>query len=170
LLEAFANWRRQSPGNQRSLLVMAGPDERDGFRERLDAVAGDLGLRQEVLFTGALYDDAKWAAYQDSDLFVLPSQNENFGNTAAEAIACGTPVLVTDQCGIAPIVDGRAGVVVRHDRASIEAGLQQVLNNNEFYVQLRNQCSNVMRSLGWEEPLTQMESLYQQLVQESHAG
>ena len=65
------------------------------------------------MFTGPLYGDAKWAAYRDADLFVLPSQNENFGNTAAEAVACGTPVLVTDRCGIAPIVDRRAGVVVR---------------------------------------------------------
>ena len=57
------------------------------------------------MFTGPLYDEAKWAAYRDADLFVLPSQSENFGNAAAEAIACGTPVMVTDRCGIAPLVD-----------------------------------------------------------------
>jgi glycosyltransferase involved in cell wall biosynthesis len=170
MLEAFAGWRRQSPGNQRAILVMAGPDERDGFRERLESFAGELGLHHSVLFTGPLYEGAKWAAYQDADLFVLPSQNENFGNTAAEAIACGTPVLVTDQCGIAPMVDGRAGVVVRHDLASIEAGLQRVLNNPKVSAQLRCECSNVMRSLGWAEPLAQMESLYLQLIGEKHAG
>src|SRR5258707_10522893 len=32
-------------------------------------------------------------------IFVLPSQNENFGNTAAESVAAGTPVIVTDRCG-----------------------------------------------------------------------
>ena len=35
----------------------------------------------------------KWAAYQDADVFVLPSQNEDFGISATEAIACGTPVI-----------------------------------------------------------------------------
>ncbi len=166
MIEAFARWCRQSSANQGALLVMAGPDEHDGFRERLETLAGELGLHQKVLFTGPLYDDAKWAAYQDADLFVLPSQNENFGNTAAEAIACGTPVLVTDQCGIAPIVDGSAGVVVRHDLASIEAGLQLVLDNQKYNEQLRSECSNVVRSLSWAEPLAQMEALYSKLIQE----
>ena len=37
----------------------------------------------------------KWQAYRNTDVIVLPSQNENFGNTAAESAACGAPVIVT---------------------------------------------------------------------------
>jgi len=166
MLEAFAHWQRRANGSRPSLLVLAGPDEGDGFRRRLETLCIKLGLQERVLFTGPLYGEAKWAAYRDADLFVLPSQNENFGNTAAEAVACGTPVLVTDTCGIAPIVDRRAGLVVSHDCGALEAGLERILGDPAFAAQLRAGCGDVARSLGWQEPLAQMESLYKQLLSE----
>ena len=166
MLEAFSRWHRRGNGPRGSILVVAGPDEGDGFRQRLETQAAQMGLNGGVLFTGPLYGDAKWAAYRDADLFVLPSQNENFGNTAAEAVACGTPVLVTDRCGIAPIVDQRAGVVVPHDCAALEAGLGQILDDPAFAARLRTGCKEVARSLGWAEPLAEMESLYRNLVSE----
>jgi glycosyltransferase involved in cell wall biosynthesis len=168
MLEAFARWHRRNNGSPSSLLVVAGPDEGDGFRQHLENFAAQVGLNGGVLFTGPLYGDAKWAAYRDADLFVLPSLSENFGNTAAEAVACGTPVLVTDRCGIAPIVDRRAGLVVAHDCAALEAGLEKILNDPAFAARLRAGCGEVARSLGWAEPLAQMESLYQELVSAGH--
>ncbi len=170
MLEAFAHWKRHESGPRPSMLVVAGPDEGDGFRQRLETLAAQMGLNGGVLFTGPLYDDAKWSAYRDADLFVLPSQNENFGNTAAEAVACGTPVLVTDQCGIAPLIDQRAGLVVPHDRAALEAGLRRILDDPAMSARLRAGCGEVARSLDWGEPLAQMESLYRQLVAGGHKG
>jgi glycosyltransferase involved in cell wall biosynthesis len=170
MLEAFARWYRRNNGSQPSLLVLAGPDEGDGFRQHLETFAAQVGLNGGVLFTGPLYGDAKWAAYRDADLFVLPSQNENFGNTAAEAVACGTPVLVTDRCGIAPIVDRRAGLVVSHDCDALGAGLEKILDDPAFAAHLRAGCRDVARSLSWAEPLAQMESLYQGLVSARHQG
>jgi glycosyltransferase involved in cell wall biosynthesis len=169
MLEAFSHWHQRSDGPGGSILVIAGPDEGDGFLQRLEAQAERMGMNGGVLFTGPLYGDAKWAAYRDADLFVLPSQNENFGNTAAEAVACGTPVLVTDRCGIAPIVDRRAGVVVPHDCAALEAGLGRVLNDTAFAANLRAGCKDVARSMGWAEPLAEMESLYRDLISEKRA-
>jgi glycosyltransferase involved in cell wall biosynthesis len=170
IIEAFSRWCRRSEGSPRPLLVVAGPDEGDGFRLRLEKQAARLGLNGGVLFTGPLYGDAKWAAYRDADLFVLPSQNENFGNTAAEAVACGTPVLVTDRCGIAPIVDRRAGLVVPHDCAALESGLSEILDDPGFAARLRAGCETVSRSLGWAEPLAEMENVYQALLMEGRSG
>ena len=48
-----------------------------------------------VAILGPIYGKAKTAAYREADLFVLPSLNENFGLTAAEALAAGTPVIST---------------------------------------------------------------------------
>ena len=166
MLEAFARWRRGTGEPQSAFLVVAGPDEGDGYRQRLEALATGLGLNTGVLFTGPLYDEAKWAAYRDADLFVLPSQNENFGNTAAEAVACGTPVLVTDRCGIAPLVDQRAGLVVPHDREALRAGLARLLEDEALRQRLRAGCGEVARALGWDEPLAVMEELYAELVAE----
>jgi glycosyltransferase involved in cell wall biosynthesis len=125
-----------------------------------------MGLSGRVLFTGPLYGDAKWAAYRDADVFVLPSLNENFGNTAAEAVASGTPVLVTDRCGIAPLVDRRAGLVVPHDAAALEAGLARILDDEGLYAQLRDGCQGVTDSLGWAEPLAEIQTTYAQIISE----
>jgi len=170
LLEAFERWHRGSSASRGSVLVLAGPDEGDGFRRRLETSASRSGLNGGILFTGPLYGEAKWSAYRDADLFVLPSQNENFGNTAAEAVACGTPVLVTDRCGIAPIVDRQAGLVVPHDCAALEAGLGKILDDPAYAAQLRAGCAEVARSLGWAEPLAEMETLYRGLISGERAA
>jgi glycosyltransferase involved in cell wall biosynthesis len=164
MLEAFSRWNGEGNGSRGSVLVMAGPDEGDGFRQRLEAIATQLGLNGRVLFTGPLYGEAKWAAYRDADVFVLPSQNENFGNTAAEAVACGTPVLVTDRCGIAPLVDQRAGLVVPHNCEALATGLARILEAPGLAANLRGGCKAVANSLSWAEPLAQMEALYRELI------
>ena len=166
MLEVFSQWTRRGNGSLGSVLVMAGPDEGDGFREHLESLVSQLELNGRVLFTGPLYGHEKWAAYRDADVFVLPSQNENFGNTAAEAIASGTPVLVTDRCGIAPLIGQRAGLVVPHECAALEAGMARILDDRAFAAQLRAGCNEVRNSLSWAEPLAQMEALYQAIVSE----
>jgi glycosyltransferase involved in cell wall biosynthesis len=166
LLKAFSRWNQRGNEASGSVLVMAGPDEGNGMRRHLQGIAAQMGLNGNVLFTGPIYGDAKWAAYRDADVFVLPSQNENFGNTAAESVACGTPVLVTDRCGIAPIVGGRAGLVVPHDGAALEAGLAEILGDRALAARLREGCSEVANSLTWAEPLAQMEALYRDLIVE----
>jgi glycosyltransferase involved in cell wall biosynthesis len=167
-VEAFADWRSQASGNRSAILVIAGPHEEDHFRAALESYAAGLGLRDSVLFPGALYGDAKWAAYRDADVFVLPSQNENFGNTAGEAVACGTPVLLTDRCGIAPLVQDRAGLVAGFNRAALGKALALLLEDDELRYRLRAGCAEVTRSLTWDEPLGEMESLYSAAVADAH--
>ncbi len=144
-------------------LVFAGPDE-SGMMARLSAKAAQLGLGSQVHFSGAIFEEAKWAAYRDADVFVLPSQNENFGNTAAESIAAGTPVVVTEQCGIAPLLADVAGLVVPHEEASLGRAINAVLDDSELRARLAEGCATVTARLGWEEPVREMEALYNRLA------
>src|SRR2546430_13403195 len=109
-------------------LVFAGPDE-SGVEAELGQMARQLGVLSKVLFAGPVFGESKWAAYRDADVFVLPSRNENFGNTAAEAVAAGTPVIVTEQCGIAPLLADEAGLVVRHDKMALSNALARILRD-----------------------------------------
>ena len=59
LLEGFANWRADSGRGQNAVLVLAGPEEGDGFLAKLRSMVDRLGIREQVLFAGPLYDDAK---------------------------------------------------------------------------------------------------------------
>jgi glycosyltransferase involved in cell wall biosynthesis len=160
LLRAFAEVRRQLDGAK---LVLAGPDE-GGMKRQLEQVAEQLGVSQCIQFTGPLFGQDKWAAYQDADIFVLPSQNENFGNTAAEAVAAGTPVIVTEQCGIAPLLANEAGLVVKHELRKLAEALARFLTDNKLRGHLRAGCAKVTKDLGWEGPVCEMESLYDKCV------
>jgi glycosyltransferase involved in cell wall biosynthesis len=162
LLEAFA--MLPAPlANDTVRLVFAGPDD-GGMQAKLSQMAERLGIASRVIFCGPLFDATKWEAYRDADVFVLPSQNENFGNTAAEAAAAGTPVIVTQGCGVAPLLADVAGLVVPHDSAAISRSIARLLTEPDLHAQLTAGCKRARAQLGWEEPAREMESLYRQLV------
>ncbi|GAI33437.1 unnamed protein product, partial [marine sediment metagenome] len=89
-----------------TLLVFVGPD--DGYLPALKKLVKELMIEEKVLFTGPLFGKEKLEAYVDADVYVLPSSYEIFGLTVLEACACGTPVVVTEACGLANWVDQRA--------------------------------------------------------------
>jgi glycosyltransferase involved in cell wall biosynthesis len=165
LIEAFSGWREKSGDAADSVLVLAGPSERDGYVSRLRKFADQLELHDAVRFVGPLYDDAKWQAYRDADVFVLPSQNENFGNTAAESAACGTPVIVTDSCGIASFVKG-AGLVVAHNLVELKRALTEMLDDPARLRRYRDGCAEMVRSLSWTGPVSESEQLYERCLAE----
>lgn len=165
LLEAFAETqKRLTPAAM--ALAFVGPDE-GGVRAQLEQQAAQLGIQASVHFAGPVFGQEKWAAYRDSDVFVLPSQNENFGNTAAESMAAGTPVIVSEGCGIAPLLANQAGLVVRHDVKALAGTLEKFLGDSELHGHLKAGCAKVTLSLGWEEPVREMELLYAQCVSRS---
>jgi glycosyltransferase involved in cell wall biosynthesis len=90
LLRAWAIVEAGHPGWR---LQIAGPAE-DRYDVQLRALASSLGLAR-VSIEGPIYGDAKLAAYRRADLFVLPTLNENFAMTVAEALAAGIPVIAT---------------------------------------------------------------------------
>ena len=164
LLKAFAGATGSGPGRgRRADLAFVGPDE-TGMKARLAKMAKSLGLGERVHFSDALEGEAKWQAYRDADIFVLPSQNENFGNTAAEAVAAGTPVIVTDQCGIAPLLEDVAGMVVKHDEKDLRGALARLLEDNGLRTKLKEGCKIAYHRLDWEEPLAEMEAAYRSLA------
>ena len=120
LLEAFAD--ELAPRLPELALVLAGPDP-GGLLPGLMARAAQRGLGDRVVAPGMLTGDAKWGAFRAAEAFCLPSHQENFGIAVAEALACGTPVLISDQVGIWREIEADgAGLVGPDDRAGI-AGL-----------------------------------------------
>lgn len=162
LLQAFAEIS-ETPEGRQAHLAFAGPDE-GSMLSRLEGMAKQLRVRERVHFAGPLEGPEKWAAYRDAHIFVLPSQNENFGNTAAEAVAAGTPVIVTDHCGIAPLLRDKAAIVVGHNRSELASALKELLHNTSLYGKLQSGCASVLESLGWNQPLVETEALYEKLV------
>ena len=164
LLRAFAMLSK-SLKDTKLVLVYAGPDEA-GMKNRLSEESRELSIEPMVRFCGPLFDEEKWAAYRDADIFVLPSQNENFGNTAGEAAGAGTPVVITDRCGIAPLLADVAGLVVSHDVAAIAKGMERVLSEPGLHARLAAGCLKAALALDWGTPAREMEALYGALINE----
>lgn len=77
-------------------LVIAGPEDGD-YGNIIRELVRAHGLTDRVVFTGMLHGRDRVAALADADLFVLPSYQENFGIVVPEALAAGTPAVVSDQ-------------------------------------------------------------------------
>jgi glycosyltransferase involved in cell wall biosynthesis len=159
LIEAFA---QACPDSAR--LVIAGPEGEPGYRVRLEKCARDSGVAARVLFTGPLYEGDKNSALADADIFALPSRYENFANVAAEAIACGVPVIITPFCGIRSLVEGRAGLVVAPEKQALAAALRKLISDPGLYAKLKAGCGEVAAQLSWDRLTKQMEGHYAQLL------
>jgi glycosyltransferase involved in cell wall biosynthesis len=157
LLEALAQI-----GGDKIKLVIAGPEGESGYLAFLRDKARMLGIDQRVLFPGPLYEDALKEAFVDATVFALPSRYENFGNAAAEAIACGTPVVVTDRCGIAHLVDGRAGLVTSYDSQAVGQALMELLDNPMLYRRLKAGCAQVVEEISWEGLVRKLQNSYEE--------
>lgn len=91
LMEAVAKIKQQLNGWK---IVIAGI-ESDYTVAELNDMAVQLNISDMVEVVGGLFGDDKWNAYRSSDVFVLPTLNENFGIVIAESYLCGTPVITT---------------------------------------------------------------------------
>ena len=90
-------------------LHIAGNSDPADYIHTLENKVRLLNLESNVKFVGPITGEAKMKKYMDSDLFILPTFNENFGNVIAEAMMCGCPAITTkyapwsclveDQCG-----------------------------------------------------------------------
>jgi glycosyltransferase involved in cell wall biosynthesis len=117
LLEAFAGLADAHPD---LLLVIAGPDS--GTAAMLKRRAAQC-IPGRVTWTGMLEGDAKWGAFHCAEAFVLPSHQENFGIAVAEALSCGTPVLISDKVNIWREIEADGAGLVAQDTPAGTRGL-----------------------------------------------
>jgi glycosyltransferase involved in cell wall biosynthesis len=159
LVDAFADLQMKD-----AVLAVVGPDDGDGSWQKVLAVRKRRTLDGSVVLTGPLVGRERLTAYVDADVFVLVSENENFGNAVAEAIACGTPVIISDRCGIAPLVSGRAGLVIAPEKTELTKALRQLLGNERQRREFSREAWLLRERLSWEGPVAQLESLYRDVV------
>jgi glycosyltransferase involved in cell wall biosynthesis len=124
LIESFAQTFATHPEWH---LVIAGPDQ-IGWQNNLETIAVKLGVADRIAWTGMLKDALKWGAFATSEIFVLPSHQENFGIVVAEALACGLPAIISDKVNIWREIESyQAGFVGDDTVAGTTASLRRWL-------------------------------------------
>lgn len=144
-------------------LVIVGPD--DGYLATLRKMIGYFHLEGKVLLTGPLYEKEKYAAYSDSDIYVLPSKYDIFAITILEAFACGLPVIITENQGLAEYVKDRAGEVIRYNWQDLMRALEKLLGNNEKKREYgRNAKIMVNEYFNWDKIIDLYEEAYLEVL------
>jgi glycosyltransferase involved in cell wall biosynthesis len=127
-------------------LAVVGPDS-DGYQTAIEALAATHGVQDRVVFTGMMRGAARVAALVDADVFCLPSDHENFGVVVVEALAAGTPVVVSDHVAICGEVRaGGVGSVVPTGVKALAPELDRWFSDDV----LRQQAAERARPFVWE--------------------
>lgn len=119
-------------------LVIAGPDQ-IGWQKKLVELARKLKIEDRITWTGLVQGNRKWGLLRSAEVMFLPSHQENFGIVVAEALACETPVLISDKVNIwQEITEDGAGFVAPDDAAGSVSLLRQWLGTDpEFRAGMR---------------------------------
>lgn len=125
LLAAWKEVYREFPGWQ---LRIVGPDIA-GYGGQLKAYAESHRL-QRVHFSGPKYGADKMEAYCEAEIYALVSPSENFGMSVAEALAAGTPAIVSKGAPWGGLAERHAGWWVEHDADAIVACLRDALRRS----------------------------------------
>lgn len=165
LIPAFANL---VSSHARAHLLLVGPGDATYVSEinrRIEA----LGLAQRVTVTGPLAGESKWQALAASQVFVLPSYQENFALTVVEAMRIGVPVVLSKRVNIwRNVTDTGAGLACELTLDGVAGPIMQLLTDNE----LRTQCGASGERLAatqfnWDRCVAGTEQVYHTLLETS---
>lgn len=147
------------------VLVLAGTD--NGYKSKAEMLITDLNLTNNVKFIGYINEADKLAAYVDADVLVYPAIFEIFGLVPFEAIICGTPVIVTDDCGCGELVrEANCGYLVKYgDVNDLEEKMKWAIENPKEGGKLADVGRKYIKdNLAWNNVIRQVERVYESCI------
>ncbi|HEU5382606.1 MAG TPA: glycosyltransferase family 1 protein [Ktedonobacteraceae bacterium] len=160
LLDAYARLR-QVTGTQIKL-VLAG--SKGWLYESIFARVQQLGLEEEVIFSGYVSDAEQPLWYRAASAFVYPSLYEGFGFPVAEALACGIPAVTSNISSLPEAGAGLALTVDPHDVEALATALHKALNDSALQERCRAQAAAVRERFSAVAMVKQTIAVYEQAV------
>jgi len=151
-------------------LLILGEDSHEGDeseKERLKAIASEVGVRDRVDFVGSVAHHELPYFYAAADVCVMPSYSESFGLVALEAQACGCPVVASGVSGLRSVVrDEVSGYLIdEHDPAAYAERIGRLLENSELAQQMGRRGRLLAQRFSWTRTADRLEDLFEQVVQ-----
>ena len=161
LLRAFRRLR----DNYKSQAALAIAGHRGWLVEEVDAVVEELKLGDAVRFLGGVPNEELVHLYNAAKLFVLPSFYEGFGLPPLEAMACGTPVIVSNVSSL-PEVVGDAGCLVNpEDVEELTVAMWRLLTDEDLRREMRTKGLLRAQIFSCERTARETLSVYRQVAQ-----
>jgi glycosyltransferase involved in cell wall biosynthesis len=160
LVDAFASLLPRPAG-----LVIAGNDMGAGraIRRRVEA----RGLGDRTLFTGLLRGQERLEALADASVVAYPGHHEVFGLVPIEALLCGTPVVVSDDCGCGEVISQTGGgrVVAQGNRGALTEAMSTILSQPaEWRAAAETARERVRTAYDAESVFSRLDRLYREVI------
>ena len=161
LLHAFAKVYLEHP-NLRLVLIGDGP-----AKESLQTLASELGIAEQVTFTGTIPFEEIPAYLKAADAFSFASVTETQGLVTIEAMAAGLPVVAVDGSGTRDIVEhGKQGYLVENDASALAKGLNQLLSDPGQMKRFSHNALKKAKTFDVNQLSKQIISVYEQAIQD----
>lgn len=161
LMRLLRAWARVRPAGWQ--LVIAGRDDH-GLWQTADAFCRQAGLH-EVRYAGSVSEAGASALYFDADLFVLPTESENFGLVIAEALAHGVPVLTTRGAPWQELIRYDCGWWIEPGDEALAHGLREATGcSRERLAQMGNNGVKLARKYSWPAAAAKTLQFYEWLL------
>ncbi|WP_438726234.1 glycosyltransferase [Parasphingorhabdus sp. DH2-15] len=127
----------------------------------LKAAAERSGLAERVYFTGALPHAALPGLLANAKMLILPSQSEGLANAWVEALACGTPIIISEAGGARELVkDDRFGRIVGQTADNIAAAMRELRDHTVPRTDIRASVSNFT----WERNAAELDGFFKGII------
>ena len=149
--------------------VIGGDPSERGLRDnqemaRLHALRDELGLSDLIAFIGARDQDSLQYYYSAAEMLVMPSHYESFGMVALEAMACGTPVVVSDVGGLHELVQhNKTGIRVKvSDSEALARAIERLLDNVALRRRMGHSASCYAEDFSWQRVTDKLLAVYEE--------
>jgi D-inositol-3-phosphate glycosyltransferase len=155
-------------------LLILGEDSHEddeSEKDRLKAIATEVGVRDRVDFIGSVAHHELPYFYGAADVCVMPSYSESFGLVALEAQACGCPVVASGVSGLRSVVrDEVSGYLIDvHDAAAYAERIGRLLADRELAEQMGRRGRLLAQRFSWTRTADRLEVLFDGLIERNQA-
>jgi glycosyltransferase involved in cell wall biosynthesis len=159
LIEAFSELTTELDNVK---LMLVGPD--DGYMLTLEKRAEELKIKDKTIFTGRVPEKEKLMAFIDADVFVTP-RFYGFPSTFLEAIACGVPIITTNEGDKLEWIHNNVGYVTDYNRDQLKDAILNILTNDKIRQEFGKKAKSLVREeFNWSKIAGQLETVYLDVV------
>jgi glycosyltransferase involved in cell wall biosynthesis len=157
MIEAAAEVLLKLP-DYRLMIIGDGPE-----RQTIEQQISRYRLSERICLTGTLSQTEIARILNESELFVMSSVSEGFPKALLEAMACGTPAVVTSACNADSIIDEVGIAVPARDSRSLAIAIETILADRTRWQQLSKNCLEIARQYQWDIISNRIFNLYKRL-------
>ncbi|MDP2845952.1 MAG: glycosyltransferase family 4 protein [Candidatus Methanoperedens sp.] len=163
LLEA-AGYVKEALPDVKCHIIGDGPE-----KERLIGLAAELGLLDNVGFSGFMGYEEVIARIKSSKVLALPSRREGFGMVVIEAFACGVPVITVkgERNAASLLVNEKTGLEVNLDAGELGDAICTLITDNVLREKMSWAARDAAQEFDWDNITMQLSCLYEELILDS---